>query len=170
MAGYSFNDRRIKFLKNRRRKRRMAIVLAAYTIGMCNNSYNLDQLFSSAALTCPALAEALPGVSGKDILKGLAKSESGLNPNAMSQAGFDGSYSWGIMQVNTSAHPYYGPSSLLDARLNISIGTEDLCSKLLRYGNLNDAIAHYKGWYGYKSCPESVVQTDTAINLMEKEK
>ena len=170
MAGYSFNDRRIKFLKNRRRKRRMAIVLAAYTIGMYNNSYNLDQLFTTAAYSCPALSNALPGVSGKDILKGLAMSESGLNPNAMSQPGFDGSYSWGIMQVNTSAHPYYGPSSLLDARLNISIGTEDLCDKLMRYGNLNDAIAHYKGWYGYRSCSESVAQTDTAIDLMKEVK
>lgn len=170
MAGYSFNDRRIKFLKTRRRKRRAVIVLAAYCLGM-NNVCNLDQLFTSAANTCPALSDALPNVSGKNILKGLAMSESGLHYYAKSQPGYDGSYSWGIMQVNTSAHPYY-PSMLLqtDVALNIRVGAADLCSKLMRYGNLNDAIAHYKGWYGYKSCSEAKTQTDEAIDLMEKTK
>lgn len=168
-TGYSFNDRRIKFFQKRRRRRRIAAALVAYYLGVCNTC-NLDQLFTSAASTCPALSDALPNVSGKNILKGLAMSESGLHSYARSQPGFDGSYSYGIMQINTSAHPYY-PSMLLraDTGLNIRVGAADLCEKLQRYGNLNDAVAHYKGWYGYRSCPEAKQQTDTAIDLMERQ-
>lgn len=169
MAGYSFNDRRIKYFKNRRRKRRLAIVLAAYCIGACNSNCSYDQMFAMAATSCPALSSALDGISGQNILKGLALSESSLNTDAMSQAGYDGSHSWGIMQINTTSHPDYSSWRLRsDANLNIKIGTADLCSKLLHYGNLKDAIAHYKGWWGYNSGPMAKEQTDTAIDLMER--
>ena len=99
----------------------------------------------------------------------LALSESGMNPSAMSPAGYNGSYSYGIMQINTAAHPgYFSWRLRSDTRLNIRLGTEDLCSKLMHYGNIYDAIAHYKGWYSYRSCETSKEQTDTAIDLMEQ--
>ena len=162
---------RCRVIKNKHHKYRkhIAILLAAYYIGSCNSNYSYDQMFTSAAATCPALSSALDGVSGKNILKGLALSESGMNPSAMSPAGYDGSYSWGIMQINTSSHPGYGSWRLRsNTRLNIQVGASDLCSKLMHYGNIYDAIARYKGWFGYNSCETAKEQTNTAIDLMEQ--
>jgi phage baseplate assembly protein gpV len=127
-----------------------------------------DQMFTQAAATCPGLATAIPGVSGKNVLKALATTESSLNPNAMSEPARDGSRSWGMMQINTTAHPGYSPSQLQSqVELNIRLGTADLCGKLSHYGNINDALAHYKGWNGYNASPTGKAQVDKVISTAQ---
>jgi hypothetical protein len=132
---------------------------------------SLDDMFTQAALTCPGLATAISGVSGKNVLKALATSESSLNPNAVSEPARDGSRSWGIMQINTTAHPGYPPDELTsDVDLNIRLGTADLCGKLAHYGNINDAIGHYKGWsgsYGSTMSPTGVGQVNNVLNIAQ---
>lgn len=94
-------------------------------------------------------AAAGTGISWQ-LLKALAISESGLNPNAISPPGFDGSRSYGLMQINTNSFPGYSIEELLhNIPLNIALGLKDLLSKLNIYGNLKDALAHYKGWHGF---------------------
>ena len=140
-------------------------------------SGTLAAMFAAAAATCPALAgnTNINGteVSGKNILTALAQTESSFNPMAESQPARDGSRSWGIMQINQTAHPGYTPGQLAtptDAgqNLNIALGTADLCGKLNTYGNLNDALAHYKGWNGYNASPIGAAQVNQVTSIAQQ--
>ena len=129
----------------------------------------LANMFEQAAATCPALATAIPGVSGKNLLIALATTESNLNTNAVSQPARDGSRAFGIMQISTSAHPGVAPATLMsDTEQNIRIGTGDICGKMAANGNnVNLALAHYKGWgnSAYATNPEAQAQVASVTKI-----
>ena len=99
---------------------------------------DFDAMFEFASGTCPGLDWRM--------IKAVAISESSLNPAAIGPGG----YAVGIMQINTKVHTLYSRGDLItNVPLNIEVGTSILCNDLTLYGNISDAIAHYKGWNGY---------------------
>jgi hypothetical protein len=127
-----------------------------------------DEMFTNAAATCPALSTALPGVFGKNVLKGLAESESSLNTNAVSPPGRNGVRCYGIMQINPIAHPGYTPQQLMaDPNTNIALGTADLCARLDRGQSIQNAVAGFKGWSSYNTSAQSQAQVNAALGYMQ---
>jgi len=123
-----------------------------------------DAMFISAALLYPSLNFALIGCPGNILLKALAVTESSLNPNAIGPVGRDGVRCCGMLQINTRAHPGYTVSRLLtDVGLNISLGAADLAGKLASTGNINDALARFKGFTGYNESARSKMLVDAVI-------
>lgn len=76
------------------------------------------------------------------LIKALIKTESDFNTKAISAVG-----ARGLMQlmINTARiyDPYIMPDQLYDPEKNISIGSKFLKDLIDRYGNVQDALAHY---------------------------
>ena len=74
------------------------------------------------------------------LIKAIISQESVWNPNAVNAA--DPSY--GLMQVNTKAHPDVAPDQMLDPSQNIPYGTAYLAYQLNRYGgDMAKAVSAY---------------------------
>lgn len=119
----------------------------------------------------PGSVQYLPGVydrifeeAGKKygidpkLLKALSISESHLDPNIVNDK------SVGLMQVNTAAHPEFTVDELKDPATNIDAGARILSEDLYKtHGDLNEALANYKGFEKYGIGP-SVVRVNTVYS------
>lgn len=81
------------------------------------------------------------------ILYAIARQESGLNPSAIHRND-DGSYDYGLMQVNSRWLPElarYGITSrhLLDACVSLNVGAYILAERIRRHGNTWQAVGMY---------------------------
>jgi hypothetical protein len=87
----------------------------------------------------PAIASAA-GAAGVEValVKAVIAVESAWDPGAVNPA--DPSY--GLMQVNTRAHPDVSPAQMLDPAQNIAYGTAYLAQQLARYG-FPDGVSAY---------------------------
>lgn len=115
-----------------------ASVLEQNTAAASATSYTteeLDAFFTEAANTY--------GVS-KDLLKAMAKAESGFNPSAVSSAG-----AMGIMQLMPATAANLGVTNAFDARENIMGGANYISQLLTKYnGNTALALAAYNAGSG----------------------
>lgn len=76
------------------------------------------------------------------LVKAVIKTESDFNPKAISYVG-----ARGLMQLMLPTariyDPYVSANELYDPKKNISIGAKFLRDLIKRYGNVEDALAHY---------------------------
>jgi soluble lytic murein transglycosylase-like protein len=82
------------------------------------------------------------------LLYAIAKTESSLNPAAISRKNKDGSYDIGLMQINSSWLPILrrygiGEAELMDACTNIEVGAWILSGKMQKLGNSWTAVGAY---------------------------
>lgn len=89
------------------------------------------------------------------LIKAIISQESAWKPDAVNLS--DPSY--GLMQVNTKAHPDVTPAQMLDPEQNIPYGTAYLAYQLKRYaGDMSKAISAYNAGTAYSSNFSSYVQ------------
>lgn len=99
-----------------------------------------------AAATCWEAAAERYGVNAY-LLYAIARTESGLNPNAVNR-NRNGSYDVGLMQINSSWFPTlrkYGinETQLLDPCISIHVGAWILAQNMQRMGNSWEAVGAY---------------------------
>lgn len=106
-------------------------------------------LFCSAsqAQACWEEASEYYGVSAH-LLYAIAKTESGLNPNAINRSNKNGSYDIGLMQINSAWLPTlrkYGvdEKQLYDACTSIQVGAWILAQNMKRLGETWNAVGAY---------------------------
>lgn len=105
------------------------------TSGQASCPQNLDAIFEEAAMAY--------GVS-TDLLKSIAKAESGFNPNAVSRSG-----AVGVMQLMPATAAYLGVSNSYDPKENIMGGAKLISQLLSKYdGNTALALAAYNAGSG----------------------
>ena len=100
-----------------------------------------------SASACWDAAAARYGVNPY-LLYAIARTESHLNPAAISRNNKDGSYDIGLMQINSRWLPVLrkygvGEAQLLDACTNIQVGAWVLAENMRRMGNSWDAVGAY---------------------------
>lgn len=111
------------------------------------NAY--DTLFQSSAVatTCGNLPTYDPKYLDWRVLKSIAYAESRITNGAISPMNKDGTFDYGIMQINTVNG---GAALQFDAPGNILKGAQIMCTNLQATGNLRDALARYNGWNSYE--------------------
>lgn len=105
----------------------------------------------NASAFCFSEAAAMYNQS-PDLLKTIAKWESGMNPYAI-HWNSNGTYDYGLMQINSSWYKVLGPelwSQLGDPCTNVKVGAWILAGCIQRYGYNWDAIGSYNSRTPYK--------------------
>jgi soluble lytic murein transglycosylase-like protein len=104
-------------------------------------------LLSSPASACWEEAAAYYGVSAH-LLYAIAKTESGLNPNAINRSNKNGSYDIGLMQINSRWLPTLRKhgieeKQLYDACTSIQVAAWILSDNMRRLGSTWEAVGAY---------------------------
>jgi soluble lytic murein transglycosylase-like protein len=104
-------------------------------------------VFSTPASACWEEAASYYGVSAH-LLYAIAKTESGLNPNAINKSNKNGSYDIGLMQINSRWLPTLRKhgieeKQLYDACTSIQVAAWILSDNMRRLGSTWEAVGAY---------------------------
>lgn len=153
------NTRSTDPLNLRRRTVRSAI--AGLTLALC----------TAPASACWEEAAAHYGVN-VHLLYAIAKTESGLNPNAVNRKNVNGSYDIGLMQINSSWLPTLrkhgiDEQQLYDPCTSIQVGAWILAGNMRRLGTTWEAVGAYNArnaalrikyaWKVYRNIPRDAL-------------
>jgi soluble lytic murein transglycosylase-like protein len=136
----------------------------------------LFALLANPASACWEEAAAHYGVNPY-LLYAIAKTESGLNPNAINRSNRNGTYDIGLMQINSSWLPTLkkhgiDEKQLYDPCTSIQVGAWILAQNMRRMGTTWEAVGAYNArdaalrikyaWKVYRNIPRDALGDDAA--------
>jgi soluble lytic murein transglycosylase-like protein len=133
-------------------------------------------LLADPASACWEEAAAHYGVNAH-LLYAIAKTESGLNPNAINRSNRNGTYDIGLMQINSSWLPTLkkhgiDEKQLYDPCTSIQVGAWILAQNMRKMGTTWEAVGAYNArdaalrikyaWKVYRNIPRDALDDDAA--------